>query len=137
MADVAYVSYKVHSIILPDNRVISLEDMDIETTLSVQRTAEYVHTNNKKKEARGTIQQSLEISLTMSLMLPQGDLAADFIALCVEGGPGRFKLAGLLQGGARRLITGCVCEKYDEESSPEKVGGSIEVKATGIIHGAT
>lgn len=127
-----YVSYKINNLVRESGAIVNLEDYVSEGEMSVERSTRFVHTSNRTKRARGILLGPLEVSWTGTIMLPVGQVAADFLDMCKSGE--EFQMAGTLEGGQRRLIKGCVVESYSESDDSEAVEVSVTIKATDVQH---
>lgn len=126
-----YISFKVHNIVRASGAVINLEGHVTSGEMTLSRSLTMVHTSNRTKRARGQIQGPLEVALNFDLLFPQGSQGgADFIEILLSGE--EFKVAGLLEGGTRRLLTGCKIEEFGESDDPETVSGSVSIKGTDL-----
>lgn len=127
-----YISFKINNLIRENGQIINLEDYVSEGEMSAERSTRFVHTSNRSKRARGILRGPLEVTWTGTIMMPQGQQAADFLDLLKSDEV--FSMQGTLEGGIRRLIKGCVVESYSESDDSEAVEANVTVKATDLQH---
>jgi hypothetical protein len=128
---ILYVSSIVHEFIVPGDQTYNLEDFASEANMQVSQPKEFVHTLNRKRQARGYRRGPMEIEGSMTCAIPIG-FGLDFYALL-----NRTDLAfrGVREGGSRIMYTGVAIEDIDESGNADgTIEWSLSIKATGFQH---